>query len=604
MTHLHAGYTLGRYELLVRIGQGGMASVWVARMRTDSGQLRYVAVKAMLPELAHHSEFRSMFLHEVQIVQRIDHPHVVRVYEVSEDHGVLYMVMEWVEGDSLNALIKQARVRGAIPADIGAQIVADAAAGLHAAHELRGWDGELLRVVHRDVSPHNILVSRDGKAKLVDFGIADAMGRVQDDGQVRGKIGYLSPEQSRGETLDRRSDVYSLGIVLYELVTGEKLFKGHDHRHTIELIQSATIPPPHVVRTDVPEALSAMVMQCLERDRDRRFASAEEMGLALKETLARSRVVVSHAGVASLLKRVVGGRMERRRELIDTVGQALDAERQGQPELSGTVQVMSEVGWQEASADSVLSSPISEAALGVAARVQWEVAAAPAPTASPRWPLVAVPLLLVALGAAGWFAWQRTHGQDTTLPSSAELTQPQAPKRPLSTTGGSAVDNGASIDSLPLVAPGDASAQPLVVGRPLRPGQPSSVGAPATPVPLAPPEAPAATATSVEVEPVVLAPVTPPPPPAEPPFNQAQATAALNLASAAASGCRTYGVPTGLGNGSITFTPEGVPVSVSVGSPFSGTEVGRCVTSHFRNIRLAPFSGEAKTLYFRFDIPK
>src|SRR3954464_9992770 len=155
---LKSGSLLGRYELLTRLGRGGMASVWVARERAPSGKQRLVAVKAMLPELARHSDFRAMFLEEGQIVRAIDHPHVVKVHEVSEDHGILYMAMEWVEGDSLRTLIKEAKRRRAIPAEMAVKIIADTAAGLHAAHELRGWDGELRNIVHCDVSPHNILV--------------------------------------------------------------------------------------------------------------------------------------------------------------------------------------------------------------------------------------------------------------------------------------------------------------------------------------------------------------------------------------------------------------------------------------------------------------
>ncbi|HMA91822.1 MAG TPA: serine/threonine-protein kinase, partial [Polyangiaceae bacterium] len=172
MTELQSGVLLGRYELLVRIGRGGMASVWVARERSAiTGTQRLVAVKAMLPELAAHSEFRAMFLREVQLIQAINHEHVVRVFEVSEDRGVLYMAMEWVEGESLRNVIRAAKTRGALPPEIAVRIAADAAAGLHAAHELRDWSGELRGVVHCDVSPHNILLGINGKAKLVDFGI-------------------------------------------------------------------------------------------------------------------------------------------------------------------------------------------------------------------------------------------------------------------------------------------------------------------------------------------------------------------------------------------------------------------------------------------------
>ena len=242
---LKSGSTLGHYELLTRLGRGGMASVWVARERAPvSGKQRLVAVKAMLPELARHSDFRAMFLEEGQIVRSIDHPNVVKVHEVSEDKGILYMAMEWVEGDSLRTVIKEAKRRRAIPAEMAVKIIADTAAGLHAAHELRGWDGELRNIVHCDVSPHNILVGLDGMAKLVDFGVANATAHssIDSEDKIKGKFGYMSPEQASAGKVDRRSDVFALGIVLFELTTGERLFRGDNPAHTLELVKSGRIP--------------------------------------------------------------------------------------------------------------------------------------------------------------------------------------------------------------------------------------------------------------------------------------------------------------------------------------------------------------------------
>src|SRR5258708_22759105 len=170
---LERGSTLGRYELLVRIGRGGMATVWAARGKPNAGEEeRLVAVKAMLPELASNTELRSMFLDEGQIVGAITPRNVVRVHEVAEQSGVLYMAMEWVEGDSLHALIAEANKRRPIPPEVAVRLVADTASGLHAAHEIRGWDGKLKEVVHCDVSPHNILIGLNRIVKLVDFGLA------------------------------------------------------------------------------------------------------------------------------------------------------------------------------------------------------------------------------------------------------------------------------------------------------------------------------------------------------------------------------------------------------------------------------------------------
>ena len=330
MTELQSGVALGRYELLVRVGRGGMASVWVARERSAvSGKQRLVAVKAMLPELAQHSEFRSMFLGEVQIIQSIHHDNVVRVFEVSEDRGTLYMAMDWVEGDSLRNVIKAAKSRGALPPEIAVRLAADAAAGLHAAHELRDWDGELRGVVHCDVSPHNILVGVDGKAKLVDFGIANALGRLEPatDGEIiKGKLSYMSPEQARGERVDRRTDVFALGIVLFEMTTGEQLFKGRDAAHTLELVRHGTIPRPSHLNPRYPVRLEALVMRALDRNPDQRYQTAQEFEQDLTNYLYEERILVSHAAVAQLLRRVIGQRIEKRREVIQRIIQAVDGQ--------------------------------------------------------------------------------------------------------------------------------------------------------------------------------------------------------------------------------------------------------------------------------------
>ncbi len=249
-----------------------------------------------------------MFLGEGQIVRSIDHPNVVKVHEVSEDHGILYMAMDWVEGDSLRTVIKEARRRRAIPAEMAVKIIADTAAGLHAAHELRGWDGELRNIVHCDISPHNILVGLDGQAKLVDFGVANATAHTELEGgdKIKGKFGYMSPEQASAGKLDRRSDVFALGIVLYELTTGERLFRGDDAAHTLELVKNGRIPPPQEVYAKYPPGLAAIVKRALTRNVNERFQTAAEFRDALEQYLKSERILVSPAGVGQLVKRVLG----------------------------------------------------------------------------------------------------------------------------------------------------------------------------------------------------------------------------------------------------------------------------------------------------------
>src|SRR5512142_2207567 len=373
MTELQSGVYLGHYELLVRIGRGGMASVWVARERSAvSGNQRLVAVKAMLPELARHSEFRSMFLSEVQIIQSIQHDNVVRVFEVSEDRGVLYMAMEWVEGDSLRNIVRASRAMGALPPEIAVCIAADAAAGLHAAHELRDWDGQLRGVVHCDVSPHNILVGLEGKAKLVDFGIASALEQLQrqDAETIQGKVSYMSPEQALGSRVDRRTDVFALGIVLYEMTMGEQLFRGRDAAHTLELVKRGKIPRPSLLNPSYPKKLEPIVLKALERDPAQRFQTAEEFEYELSNYLIEEHAVVSHPVVAKLLWQLMGPRIEKRREVINTIAANIDAHRP-----AGGNSVVARMSWlpevpQTSDPLNFTATGLSESRLGLAARLE------------------------------------------------------------------------------------------------------------------------------------------------------------------------------------------------------------------------------------------
>jgi serine/threonine protein kinase len=313
---LQSGSSLGGYQLLARLGRGGMASVWVARARSDADGQRLIAVKAMLPELAHDADFRAMFLEEGQIVRSIEHTNVVRVHGVGEDQGILYMAMEWVEGDSLRTLIRDAKKGTAIPPELAVRILADAAAGLHAAHELRGWDGELRNIVHCDISPHNILVGIDGVPKLVDFGVANATihSDFGNSERFKGKLGYMSPEQVRAEPLDRRSDVFSLGIVLYELTTGDRLFQGDTAAHTLNLVRSAQIPEFERNHPAYPPKLATIVRRALALDKRQRFQTSLELCAALERYLADEHVAVSRAGVGNLVQRVIGARVEALRQ--------------------------------------------------------------------------------------------------------------------------------------------------------------------------------------------------------------------------------------------------------------------------------------------------
>jgi len=334
---LKQGSKLGDNELMLRIGRGGMATVWVARERAkDPKDDRLVAVKAMLIELADETEFVTMFLDEVRLVRAIKHPNVVEIYDVGDSDGIMWMSMEWVEGESLHTVIAEAGKRRAIPAELAVKIIADAASGLHAAHELRDLDGSLRGVVHRDVSPHNILIGTNGTVKLVDFGVAKAVGRISEAtraGQLKGKFGYMSPEQALGKAVDRRSDIFSLGIVLFELTTSRRLFRGEHDIDTLKLVIGGPIPKPTSIDPKYPAGLERIVLKALDRDVEGRYQTAHELAEDLRGYLKSERIVVAQSGLAGLMKRVLGERIEQRRKAGRAALKALGSGQAAQSDL-------------------------------------------------------------------------------------------------------------------------------------------------------------------------------------------------------------------------------------------------------------------------------
>jgi serine/threonine-protein kinase len=270
-------------------GHGGMGSVWLARAHAAAAGARVVAIKAMLPKVADDPHFRAMFLDEGHIASRIASPHVARVFALHEDDGVLFQVMEWVDGESLRALHHAAAMRGErMPLPAILRALADACDGLHAAHEVKGDDGRPLLVVHRDVSPSNILVGPTGEVKLVDFGIAKARARIAEstiDFGIKGRIHYVAPEYALGESLDRRADTWSMGATLYYLLCGRAPFAASNETAVLfKLMSGEPIPP---MPAAVPSDVVAIARRALQRDPAKRFATAGEMRDALAEAAER-----------------------------------------------------------------------------------------------------------------------------------------------------------------------------------------------------------------------------------------------------------------------------------------------------------------------------
>jgi len=618
-SELKPGNTLGHYELLTRLGRGGMASVWVARERAPvSGRQRLVAVKAMLPELARHSDFRAMFLEEGQIVRSIDHPNVVKVHEVSEDHGILYMAMEWVEGDSLRTVIKEAKRRRPIPAEMAVKIIADTAAGLHAAHELRGWDGELRNIVHCDVSPHNILVGLDGQAKLVDFGVANATAHsdIGAEDKIKGKFGYMSPEQASAGKVDRRSDVFALGIVLFELTTGERLFRGENPAHTLELVKSSRIPRPRELSPQFPEKLEGVVMRALSRNVNGRYQTAAEFRDALEHYLRDERIMVSHAGVGQLVRRVLGSRIEQQRQAIREALTAADGMVAAGlvpdqlPPADRSTSGISSPRFAIPSEPPTSTSQFSHSRTGTP---RPQIIDSEQPRSGGILPLFAAFGGLAAAAAAIFWATHR--------PAPPPLITTTLTAKPSAAAHGAAADEvgptGVNIDSLPTAgalapaAPNAATAahhgaRPDKAAPKDDPApEPAVTAAKKDPAPAAEAPKPA----EPDPAPAVEAPKPAEPAPALPPNDQraplsrGAAMSALSSAASSAASCKRPDGPTGSGTASVTFSPDGPVKSVSVSAPFAGTPVGQCISNSFRNAHVPPFSGSSITLPKSFVIP-
>ncbi len=317
---------LGRYEILLGIAQGGMARVWAARQHGQRGFSKTVAIKTILPTLAEDPEFETMFLDEARVASGVHHPNVCEIFDLGEENGVLYLAMEWVNGDSLARILKPGSAEPGgkktpirINARIAARIVSDASAGLHGAHELCDVDGNRLNVVHRDVSPQNILVSVDGNVKVTDFGVAKAFGSAHQAtmaGQVKGKAAYMAPEQAAGGRIDRRSDIFALGIVLYEITTGQRPFSGENQVSTLKALMDGRFDPPSALVPGYPRELEAIVMRAMAMDPMQRFPTADRMRVALEEWLARSGPVVTQTQVAAVIRERLGHVIDERRGRI------------------------------------------------------------------------------------------------------------------------------------------------------------------------------------------------------------------------------------------------------------------------------------------------
>jgi serine/threonine protein kinase len=308
---------LDRYALYDEIASGGMATVHVGRLLGPVGFSRTVAIKRLHPQYAKEPDFVSMFLDEARLAARIRHPNVVGTLDVVALDGELFLIMEYIHGESLSRLMRAVRERGgSIPIPVAASILVDVLEGLHAAHEATNDHGEPLGIVHRDVSPQNILVGTDGIARVLDFGVAKAAGRVQNtrDGQLKGKLGYMAPEQIAGRTT-RATDLHAASVVLWEMLTGRRLYHADNELQTYANILAGAKQPPSAHNPEVAHELNELVLRGLSSNPEARFASAREMARALQ----RATRLASASDVGDWLEEIAGPDVRARAQKVTAI---------------------------------------------------------------------------------------------------------------------------------------------------------------------------------------------------------------------------------------------------------------------------------------------
>jgi hypothetical protein len=307
------GQTIGKYEVLQRLAAGGMAEIFLARMVGVLGFDKLVVIKRILPHLAQRNDFIQMFLDEARIATTLNHANIVQTHEVGVHGKSYFMVMEYLAGEDVRSIVRRIgrREDGRLPLEHALNIGVAVAAGLQYAHEKKDRDGKPLDIVHRDVTPQNVIVTYEGAVKLLDFGIAKAANRINEtrSGSFKGKVPYMSPEQCRGEALDRRSDLFSLGILLHEMTLCRRLFRGETDFQILKQIAEGPITRPQDVDPKYDQRLQAIVMRALERDPARRFASARELQQALEELAHEMRLRLSPMALADYMQALFGDKI-------------------------------------------------------------------------------------------------------------------------------------------------------------------------------------------------------------------------------------------------------------------------------------------------------
>ncbi|HRI69176.1 MAG TPA: serine/threonine-protein kinase, partial [Polyangium sp.] len=324
----HDATSVGKYKFIASLGGGGMADVYLAVVEGPARVKKLQVVKRLRRDYLEDPDHVEMFLDEARLAARLNHPNVVQTFEVSESEGEYFMAMEYLDGVPLNRILNRARNKPP-PPGVLLKILADTLLGLHYAHELTDYDGQPLQIVHRDVSPHNVVVTYDGQTKLLDFGIAKSEARSIETraGVVKGKISYMSPEQARAKPLDRRADIFVVGILLWESMAGSKIWEKATDMEVLHRLALGDMPDLRDVRPDVPEAILKIIKKAFHPDPDGRYATAAQMREDILAYLESAHIRVSNEMVAEYVCTVFADKRAEIKKIIEKQLRKLNAKQ-------------------------------------------------------------------------------------------------------------------------------------------------------------------------------------------------------------------------------------------------------------------------------------
>jgi len=408
----------GKFQLLKKIATGGMAEIYIARQRGMEGFEKIVVIKTILPNLASNEEFVQMFLDEARIAARLTHPNIVQIFDLGRVGTTYFIAMEYIQGENLRAVAKKCRkAKAVIPLEHVVKVISNACEGLHYAHSKTDTSGRPMNIVHRDISPQNILVSFEGIVKLVDFVIAKAATQYQETraGILKGKYSYMSPEQCMSKPIDARSDIFSMGILLWELSTGLRLFKMNSELMILKEITEGKVRPPREINQRIPAELEAIILKALEKNPDHRFQNAIEMHMALEEFMKNQHLTSSSVHLAAFMSELFKDKLASLRKIEETVSEGENLESflfDDMNETDGMYVPGTGMTPSSASPITTPSEPLYPKATTGISRIAPPPVPGPDPS-SKRGVLIGslIVVLLAVLGTLGYFIFSQLYGK-------------------------------------------------------------------------------------------------------------------------------------------------------------------------------------------------